>query len=92
MLFVRRAELERLVAWAARKRLAGQERRYRSILMDTEHLLSTQNIRHLHLYSLTDFFFITLSSFAPKRYYIVRGAAAKYSLRKAGWRPSLRLT
>ena len=85
----RRTDLERLVRWAKHKRLKGQERWYRLLLADTERLLSTHNMRHPLFYSITIFFYEITSSFAPKRYYIRRGAAAKYSVRRTSERPFL---
>ena len=88
----RRTDLERLVRWAKRKRLKGQERWYRLLLTDTERILSTHNMRHPLFYSITILFYEITSSFTPKRYYIRRGAAAKYSVRRTSERPFLSFT
>lgn len=79
----RRVDLERLVRWAKRKRLTGPERWYRLLLMDTERLLSTHNMRHPLFYSITIFLYEIASSLAPQRYYVRKGAAAKYSVRRS---------
>jgi hypothetical protein len=78
----RRDDLERLVTWATRKRLAGVKNYYKRLLTDTELLFTERNMRRpklsfwaLHLH------FTFRMLFPPPRYY-KKGAALRYRLRK----------
>lgn len=75
----RRAELERLVRWAERKRLAGPRRCYAFHLVDVERLLFRYRVNSpaathwaLCLYRLKCLLF-------PPPRYLARGAAASYA-------------
>jgi hypothetical protein len=92
ILVQRRADLLRLVQWAKRKRLNGQERWYRCLLMDTERILLAYNLRYPRLYTPTLLLYASISSCTPKRYFIYKGAAAKYAVGRPHARPSLSFT
>lgn len=74
-------ELDALVRWAKRKRITAQERRYRSLWLETEHLLTIQQMRHPTLYEVSLLFFDIWSNLFPWWYSIGQRTAAKYSLR-----------
>lgn len=76
----RRAELERLVAWAARKRLTGPRELYRSRLLDEEVRLARQAIMSPRLVVTLAYLvhYFNRLVFPPRRY-MRRGAAAAYS-------------
>ncbi len=80
----RRSELERLVAWATRKRLTGPRRLYRSRLLDEEIRLSKYTVMSPG-YAVTLAYLVHFSNrlvFPPHRY-MRRGAAAGYAAKKA---------
>lgn len=85
-------ELDVLVRWAKRKRITAQERRYRSLWLETEHLLTVQQMRHPVLYEVALLFFDIWSSLFPWWYSIGQRAVAKYSIRRTSVRQGLRLT
>jgi hypothetical protein len=78
----RRDDLERLVAWATRKKLAGVKNYYKRLLTDTELLLADRNIRRpkLSFWSIQLYFAYRIL-FPPPSYY-KKGAALRYRLRK----------
>jgi hypothetical protein len=84
-------ELDALVRWAKRKRITTQERRYRSLWLETEHLLAVQQMRHPVLYEGALLFFDIWSSLFPWWYSIGQRAAAKYSIRRTSVKQGLRL-
>lgn len=76
----RRAELERLVIWATRKRLAGPREFYRSRLLDEEVRLSRYTTTSPRLVvTLANLVHYSNRLAFPPRRYMRRGAAAAYS-------------
>lgn len=76
----RRAELERLIAWATRKRLTGPREFYRSRLLDEEMRLSRYAITAPRWVVTLAYLLHNFNRLAfPPRRYMRRGAAAPYS-------------
>lgn len=76
----RRAEFERLVSWATRKRLTGPREFYRSRLLDDEIRLSRYVITAPRWVVTLAYLLHNFNRLAfPPRRYMRRGAAAAYS-------------
>ena len=77
-LFNRRDELQRLIAWAARKRLSGPRKAYEYLLADCEHhLMRLRGDRPQLIGWATSLHMISmLFRYTPRFYH--RGAAASY--------------
>ena len=86
----RRADLERLIQWATRKRLLGPRMHYRMLRMDTEQRLLQHQFRYPRLTWWLRFFFALSAMLLPSQHYHRKGAASKYKLRNysLNWRPS----
>ena len=77
----RRADLERLVHWATRKRLSGPRTHYQTLLVDTEQRLLQCQLRHPRLAWWLRFIFGLITQVFAPRYHYRKGAAAKYRMR-----------
>ena len=84
----RQADLERLVRWATRKRLAGPRTHYQTLLVDTEQRLLQCQLRHPRLAWWLRFIFGLITQVFAPRYHYQKGAAAKYRMRNysLNWR------
>lgn len=75
----RRDDLENLVTWAQRKKLAGQARHYSSLLSDTEIDLNRYALRQRNLTTRAHYLYALCRFLKPPRRFYPRGSAATYS-------------
>lgn len=78
----RRGELERLVVWAKRKRLAGPRRAYQNSLTLEELMLADYTLKDPQLMIATRIVYRLWQFFWPPPRYYAKGAAARYQGRK----------
>jgi hypothetical protein len=76
----RRNDLERLVAWARRKKLKGVREHYKFLLMETEVRLAEKNIRHHNLFVCATTLNLVFRMFFPSPTSHKKGAAVRYKL------------
>jgi hypothetical protein len=77
----RQDDLERLIQWSKRKRLAAPHAFYSHLLSDTELALANARIRHPFLTTIASFLYELGTVLFPSSAYYRRGSAAKYRLR-----------
>lgn len=77
-----RDELKRLVRWAKRKKPTRVCKYYQRLLKQTESRLSSQSLRHPHLTAVAEWLYCAASMLNPPSDVYMKGAAAKYRLRK----------
>jgi hypothetical protein len=76
----RRNDLERLVAWARRKKLKGVREHYKFLLMETEIHLADKNIRHHKLFMWATTLNLVFRMICPSPTSYKKGAAVRYKL------------
>ena len=74
----RRADLERLIVWAARKRLSGPLNLYQTRLSDEEQRLFRHRIHHPRPLWYAHVLFWLMGVVCPPKRYYSKGAAAVY--------------
>lgn len=77
----RYSDLERLVDWAHRKRLAGIRNHYQNLLVETEILLAHKQMKRRNLVFWTRELYLVYRSLIAKPKYYPKGGAEQYRLR-----------